>query len=447
MKQLFTLMIAGMMVMTGTAQQRVNSRMLPDHRPWQSVIPEPGLRAFNIPDWQMQTRNGSISGNELLKSRVLMQQLDSYENQYYDEIAMAWINDSKNEFTYDVYGNNTVDILSVWNTDTELYELSDKQEFEYENGFLIEQLYFSYDAENMEWVQNLRWLYSYDEDGNLTISYIYFWNGSSWDMTARNVRTYDEGFLISDVSSYWDESTNSWMNNSKEEYSYDPYGHLIVTTGFMWDMITEEWRNFFKYENTYEGDFLTESTSYSWDIINGMWVTDYMNEYTYDENLNMVNNMEFEWNGTTWVLTWEADFTYNNDYTIDELLLPWFYGEAGLTFMHMLTDITEYADGSIVPTDRSMLYYSEVDITGIPENESAIAVVYPQPARDEVMFRLGDKNQLLDLSIFDLSGKLALVQQIASDQPVALSNLLPGLYFYRLSGNSAKVYTGKLSVL
>jgi Secretion system C-terminal sorting domain len=448
MKQIFTLIIAGLMTVSGTGQNFANSQVQRNQKFNENILATAGNPMRGMIN-QGQLLKGKLkTGNrQTEKSRALMQQLDNIVNQNWDEAGMEWVNSDRNDFTYDAFGNNISDIYAIWNPDTELYDLSDKQEFNYEDGQMTEQVYYEYDNLSMEWVASLQWLYSYNAEGNITISYSYYMGESSWEMAGREERTYaDNGLLIMEVSSFWNPSTSEWMNSSKVEHTYNSSGYRLTSTFFGWNIIEEEWVNSYRIENTYEGDFLVSSFSFTWSFISSDWENEYKNEYSYDGDMNMTQNLESEWDGSAWITSWKGTFEYNNDYTFDELVLPWYANNMDISFMHMITATTEYEGAALDLASRSLFNYSEVEYTGVPVNEFAQATVYPQPASGEVTFTWADGTPALELSVFDIGGKLVLEQRIAKDTPVSINSLAPGLYIYKLAGNNSAQHTGKLSV-
>ena len=163
-------------------------------------------------------------------------------NRKYDESTCQWVNRSKNDFGYDASGNNTSDIFYEWNAENELYVETGKQEFVYEAGNLSQQIYYEWDAVAGEWATFFRWLYSYNEDGLMSMACGYFRNGSGWEITEKDQRTFDEnGNLFLRLLARWDGTAGQWINSSKEEHSYNIDWNLTLSTNFSWDMFTNEW--------------------------------------------------------------------------------------------------------------------------------------------------------------------------------------------------------------
>ena len=451
MKKLFTLVITGMML-SSVAQHAPTNRNLSagslirlHHAPNLNQISNqslpPGHNALNF---------NTQRSNQFKNSLTLFQQMDSLKHEIYDAAGIQWINDSKNEFAYDPNGNNTSGIFSSWNGDAEIWETDGKQEFTYYNGILTEQVYYQWNPDTNIWEPAVKFTYNYDGSGNMTLSYTYSFDGSDWILATKDERTYDPyGNILTQITSMWNESGSEWLYLSKLENSYNGNGSLLVSTSSSWDFMSENWMNNYKDEYTYNGiGQQISNISYSWNTGTSQWDSDYKNEFSYDGNMNLVMVLEQDWNGVQWVNSYKTELAYNNTYTGSELILPWIFGEDAYLIMHMLTETTEYEyNGSaFMLSDRNTYYYSPVNITGIGENNISQAGIYPQPAKGQVTFTWATGNPTYQLGVYDINGRQILVKQIEKNSSVAVDQLAPGLYFYRLTGNNQPMLSGKLSV-
>lgn len=452
MKQIFTFILSGFIAISSTGQHLQRNKTL-----------DAGQQLKNRVDFHVTMKKNSGENRRFLpvmftqlqvmqpkQTLVLMQQMDSYVYQEYDEATSQYVNRTKNVFGYDASGNNTSDTFYEWNAENELYVETGKQEFVYENGNLSQQIYFEWDTDAGEWVTIFRWLYSYNDDGLMSMAYSYFWNGSVWEMAGKDQRTFDEnGNLVLRLLAWWDGTGSQWINSSKEEHSYNIDGNVLVSTNYSWDMFTNEWLNVSMDEYAYNsGGTMISDTYREWNSVTQQWENTMLEEYTYDMNMNLVLIEENAWDGSMWVESWKSEMTYNNDYTAGELLLPWYFEEVAGQMQHMLTNITDFGFNgfSYVPASNSDFIYSQVDITGIEEKEIQQALVYPQPAEEQVTFSWNNTDRLLELNLYDINGKIVSVQTIGNNTTIPVAGVTPGLYFYRLAGTSGTLLAGKLSI-
>ena len=88
----------------------------------------------------------------------------------------------------------------------------------------------------------------------LFVPILYFWDISTtvWIEQYKEERTYD---INSNETSYitynWDISTAAWLENSKQEWAYDINNNIILMTFYNWD-ISIGWEESVRYEINYD---------------------------------------------------------------------------------------------------------------------------------------------------------------------------------------------------
>ncbi|MFH1121245.1 MAG: T9SS type A sorting domain-containing protein [Bacteroidota bacterium] len=381
---------------------------------------------------------------------ILMQQLDRIIYQEYAPGIGEWYDYSKTEYTYNASGQNTIATESYYNPESGNYEPDGKWVYSYAGNNMVELLMSYWDSDIGQWEDVYRNNYAYNPDGTLSTVLEYMWDGESWQPVAKTENTYDAGGnLITALYYYWNEDTSEWFVSGKTENSYNANGTIAVSTDFMWDVGMNSWVGTYREEYTYNGSWQLTVLNYStWESTGSIWINDYRDEYTYDGNQNITMITGTELIEGNWYPEYKNEFTYNNTYSYDDLVLPYdFTNESGI-FNHMITLVVEYEyDGStFIEIDRSIAEYSEVNITGIPVNTAGTARIFPQPAIGQITFGWDSNLPVLDLTVYDINGKKVMAQAIENKVPVQAGQLAPGLYFYRLTGNNQTEYTGKLII-
>ena len=130
-----------------------------------------------------------------------------------------------------------------------------------------------------------------------------------------------------------------------------------------------------------------------------------------------------------WVAYYKSEYTYNTggnnwsiiSYNWDEIANKW---------------ITAYI---------TTYYYSEHNITFVPEIPEMHINVYPNPASDYIVFDISNISDSAIVEIFDNQGKKVLKQQLSVTGQIIISNLANGLYLYRLN-DSGNTYTGRIII-
>lgn len=114
----------------------------------------------------------------------------------------------------------------------------------------------------------------------------------------------------------------------------------------------------------------------------------------------------------------------------------------------MITQVLEYEyqGSAFVLTDKSLIGYSEVNISGIAENRITGLTIYPQPAADVVFVSWDIPIVRLQLFISDLTGKPLFSRVVENGGAVRLGDLQPGVYICTLSDETCTRCTGKLII-
>ncbi len=147
----------------------------------------------------------------------------SYNNQgNIDIITMAmqfwgqWIDIMKLMHYYD-------DDMNVSSIVTQTFDFSswsntDKVEFTYNNGLIETETNYTMGDDN--WVYDTRLVYSYDIYDKIATIVNQHWN-NNWQNDEQLVYNYSNGLLENIIVQNWNNSSNSWGNESKIEYDYD----------------------------------------------------------------------------------------------------------------------------------------------------------------------------------------------------------------------------------
>lgn len=94
---------------------------------------------------------------------------------------------------------------------------------------------------------------------------------------------------------------------------------------------------------------------------------------------------------------------------------------------------------------RTTSYYSDKSTNSIPDTPTPHLTVYPNPAKDFVVFDLPNSSESASVELFDIQGKKVVQQKLTETKQIAVGHLPKGLYLYRLT-DMETVYTGKLVV-
>jgi len=391
-----------------------------------------------------------------------------------------WVTDNRHDYEYDSNGNLVISYLYInWNPTTESWNSKRKAEYSYDSAnHLIEIIQYNTDI-NDQWVPHWKTNYTYDANGNEVLEIDSYWytNTQMWDFEWKRESIYDaDNNLIEHISSSWQSATEVWQQDLKMEYSYDTNGNQILEilfskpggqwtekekiertydqannetdyTKYTWN--TDEWVNDYDVVRAYDaaGNH-TLYESYSWDTDTEQWIGFKKEEYAYDADNNYVLFINYSWNDDTyqWQNDYRQNFNYDNNYPYSELILPYYLDE--IDFRHKRTDYTQdtwdvATEQWITDTGRATYHYSG-EFVGIENIIEANINVFPNPARDEVIFDLKNTPIPAMIELYDAQGQLVDVQSLNNNK-ISVRHLTSGVYFYQLFHESQQ-YGGKLIV-
>lgn len=350
--------------------------------------------------------------NETKSANVIKQRLDS----------VIYIGGGeKFDYFYDNLGHNTGLIYNYWSNVTMKYEKRYKVEFAYDvNGYCNLNQSFSWDNALSQWIITGKDEKSYDENNQLLLNY----------------------------SFNWDKTLIKWVLSSKVDYenSYDSKNKLISVIAYP-NTISEKK----KYEYTYStAGVLTSILWYRWKDYK--WQPQNKTEYNYDSVGNLTERIQsYMGNGDTdWTFSAKYEYKYNNNFSINQLLLPSdyiFQGEwvvpSDFNVIHMIISQTHFPY-SLIQDFTMRYYYSPLDVTGINVLETLNTTIFPNPATDFLNIQWNGNQSVLNVEVIDITGKKVFAGMIENNSKLPIQDYLEGLYLVRISDNNKTLKTEKV---
>jgi hypothetical protein len=388
---------------------------------------------------------------------VNTERLDSAITDTWDTAGSKWIFQSRKKYAYTVNGTTTTCISSTRDASTgNLWVNYDKDETTVNtNGNITLYKTYDWNVSSGQWVPAMKMEFTFVAIDRISSNSTYMWNtsASNWEGLAKTEYTYDGGGnLISDMGYSWDDGTSAWVKETKTEYTYSN-GLVSVETDYKWD--GGQWVKFSKTELTYNANKKnTLAVSYVWD--GSQWLNSKKWEYTYDTSGNQTLSLSYGWDGSQWVFSGKTESTYSGGkltvYSVFNWIgNQWFgllkneitYGVSnGLNYT--VTIGSGWVINQWVKKSRSTSWYS-VQSTGINNLSEKTISVYPNPAREFIVFDLADISGSAIAEVFDIQGKMVLEQRLYGNRKMSVSNLSRGLYMYKVF-NGGNIYTGKLII-
>lgn len=418
-------------------------------------------------------RFDSIVDPEVFKQAYEYSENGSLLNEaYYEWGTVRWKGTDKYEYKHD--SNNRIIERIAYIGDNYKWKQSQKEEQIYDNDKIIQVNTFG-------WMSG-RWLkenivdYTYDENENMILRSNSIKEGANWIVVNKTEHVFDS-IGNQTHSNYYYLENDQLINTSVSEYTFDSLGNIVLIQSFtrLYDRLVNSWKREWEYDsggseviNTYsewDGDLWlkrnkTESiinknnvqtyyTRFIWE--NEEWVNSQKYESVFDDMGNRSQYSYSNWNGTQWVSDYKSDQVYDNEFTIDDLTLPFTMPNSPdleLLFHHKLIQLTYSRYNSfewVIERDYS-LYYSEQNYTVVNDVkiENQISV-YPNPATNQITFNLKGVVGENFIELFDTQGNLVKSQYVDNNKMISVASLRSGLYFYRILNNK-EYYQGRFIV-
>lgn len=359
------------------------------------------------------------------------QKLDSIIYETWDTITSQWIFSKYEEYTHDYTwdsSGNTYLVNSYYGFGT-FNDWIVRKKFEsiYDaNWNLTMRISYTWDFLTNQMVLYSKEEYSYDDNGNLVleISYIYDSNKSQWNVSEKKEFSYDTN---------GNKTITQLINTSKNEATYDANGKLAYFGNYNWNSNTSQWIINTMYSlDTSRNTILFIDSDYS---------GQFKLEYTYDGNGNLTLFVPFQWdkNASKWIehelKRFERSDIWKQVYT---------YDSNGNKTMEIIYNWDETANRFVNGT-KTTWYYSPLNITFVPNTHLNKLTVYPNPAKDFIVFDLPNGSESVIVELYDIQGKKVVQQKLTETRLIAVVQLPKGLYLYRLADGET-IYSGKLVV-
>lgn len=372
---------------------------------------------------------------------------------HWNETTLQWVNSWKKEYVFDD-DNRTQEVFYNWDEITKQWVCNWKQEFTYDTQRNLKQ-YFFYDLDETTRQPIYSWKdeYFYDTDGTITCDISYEMDGPAnlWIASHKSEYTYDAGGnKVQDISYNFDETSRQWVNAWKTEYVSDANKNIIQEIYSKFTLSTGQWANYTKKEYSYDiNKNLSSERISQFDTIFASWIPDHITECGYS-NGTRISDQAYnrDRNNGIWVPYRTNNYTYDNTYVSENLILPVDYAGSNF-FQKQLTQQVEYGymNDRQIPVTKYQFYYSIQFPTSTNELYATGHIsVFPNPTTNTVTFTTEEISDQLILELRDVQGKMVMNQIIENKTPVSVGNLPKGLYFYRVSGGSKQAYLGKLIV-
>jgi hypothetical protein len=411
--------------------------------------------------------------------------LDQRDYLLWDVGTSQWLIYNQEDYAYDANGMMNQYIYAEWDDDLAALLLDWKADFSYHaNGKYSLVVEYVWDDISNQWNTDWKTEYTYDASENLTLIMNYVWDGQ-WIQQRKREFTNVDGKLVEYLYHIWDESTSTWVEEDKEEMTYDMWGNRVLLVDYDWNESTSAWDSTLKIVDTYEATkYLIESIEYEWDDVGEEWAKAWKYEYNNDSNGMVITETEYIWweDTESWDANYSVDYNYDSSRNpIGEQISTYFSATDGLLYYTRYTytyDLSLILDNLLHPPlswfapdysewithkpldflnedfDRELsqwynyakvIYYYDVeDANSVEEVELEAPIeIYPNPVSDFLSFRLEKYRGELSFELYDMTGRRVMSSEVSMRETVNMEQLSRGVYLYQIAVEG-KIKRGKL---
>ena len=409
-----------------------------------------------------------VKSNSLASSKEL-QALDSVKIDLTAILGYTMIT----QYTYDSRGNVIKQLDIKEQADERIKTNETNYTYDNQNRLIEEENYFL-NEENEEWVKSDKYVSTYESDLlKVKIQYNDYDNTGNWNESVKYEYNYGQDDLLQEELTY-NYYDGEWLPSSKINYIYDENGNL---TEKQTSTNPDSWVVNLKVEYTYdngnmineshksiESDITTEFEAIVYEYNSNNQLTN-KKHYTiigdaltlqedvtrvFDSNGNIDSETTQEYSEDTQTMenTTLINYTYNMDYTRDQLLVPddtdEEFGAENFNNMPIAMTMKIWAVLNWIDGASGELFYSPKTITlNVKDIKKSNINVYPNPTVDVLSISLENTTNSADIKIFDVFGKEVISQNLINSNQIDVKSLITGTYIYVINENGVS-YSGKI---
>lgn len=404
-----------------------------------------------------------------------------------DPAINVWVPYRKLEYTFDAWGNQTLNSVMYYESELGGYKGLSRTETVFDaSGRKSQETYYGWDYENMTWANPTQTDFEYNEMDSLAWTYTRHLDSGTgiWDSTAKVQYIYQaDKKLQQEIEWYPDDITQVMYPTYFHDYEYDVSGNRILEIESYYNHdngVTyptgkreQEFNNshqrtkliFYRYIEYSEYWLPQERYDFDWNDAGLMtyyamysvdedttWFPYYKEYITYSATNQIL--LETYFTGTDsgeWLEMAKRQYQYSGDNLLtEECYFIWdvhagswnennHHDYAYDSKLRLHTD-TYYAYINITHqielVTRDYYYYSQDQPLGITEQKKDVVLIYPNPASDKLYIEMSAEITPFDFRIVDINGRIIHSQKSFSGKSIDVSGLSAGVYSISLQNKS-----------
>src|SRR6185295_17718277 len=157
----------------------------------------------------------------------------------------------------------------------------------------------------------MKYGFNYDLNNNETHSLEEIWDGNTWVNNEQYTKTYVGNKLESTIQQEWNTTSNSWDNIGKILYTYDNNGNVSIEEYQSW--YNGAYFPNYRFVMTYNPDNTLQIKS-GQSYVSAVWTEVLKQSFTYDVHGNLLQLlMQDKDSGNSWVNSGKLESTYDGN--------------------------------------------------------------------------------------------------------------------------------------
>ncbi|MDX6747801.1 T9SS type A sorting domain-containing protein [Polaribacter sp. PL03] len=325
--------------------------------------------------------------------------LTSNIEEYYD--GANWIISNKIEYTYDNNRNLTKSVDLYWQTSQWVKSYASIYTYN-SNNKVIAETYENYDVNGNITGTQERTLNTYNSNGDLSQILNQTFLNSNWVNEGKFDLTYTSNRLSSAIGYEWNGST--WFLGQEDSFritfSYNSNGNVSVSKSDEWN--GTNWVDSDRTIFTYDGNNrVIIDEGQIWNGTN--WATDYKSEYTYDANGNTVTEIESYLDNGILTVQPLVTITFDTTKLMSSFSHP-FRDKTGLDVLFPTFSVVNKISGKSSTNSRTTYYYGNEPTASVSDFATLSFTAYPNPTKDFITIDTAN-SKVENIVLFNVLGR------------------------------------------
>lgn len=248
--------------------------------------------------------------------------------------STAWVPLERQISVYDKEKNSVHIASDIWNAAESKWETEINliREFDsngnavYEKfygGIILMEMFLTYDPEGTllnrtmamytDTVLNMKYrqTFKYDSNKNRSGALVEIWENDAWMVIEEQLLEYDNNNnVIINLLKYWNDEDSVWVNEMRRVYEYDLKNNNTQVIGEEWDDSAKVWYSYDRMTYEYDSNSNMLLELYQYRDNPGEWINSYHSIYKYDEKGELVNAVYEEWINDAWT-KWDGYLSFD----------------------------------------------------------------------------------------------------------------------------------------